>query len=349
MGMMENEQLDIHDASAPLLSFMTQVVVSPNGVPFLFGFDANGARLLAEVRTVGGAVNTSALVDVTVPGLDFSQFKSIAFCGDHTLVARKGQSVFGIAGLDSGIEQEETPPYVAWQHTLPFQVAQVIPAVTEIVGVGAHPMIAFSQDLRTMYAFSADADGVPQYRMVPAAMPIDPTRIDVTTILHDENGSLWFSQKGLSYVIELKTGGQFTQFNLPVQGIDGFAIDDLIHLLVVDNGVVRCFSKAGNGYIDVGQYGSMFAGQVVGDGFTVARSTNNFDARYHTGPEWNNVIEPLSCVGDLTSDGFVDGSDLGLVLGAWNTQDGNPADIDGDGIVGGSDLGVLLGAWGSCP
>jgi choice-of-anchor B domain-containing protein len=47
---------------------------------------------------------------------------------------------------------------------------------------------------------------------------------------------------------------------------------------------------------------------------------------------------------DLNGDGFVDGADLGLLLGEW----GGPGagDLNGDGTVDGADLGVLLGAWG---
>jgi len=58
---------------------------------------------------------------------------------------------------------------------------------------------------------------------------------------------------------------------------------------------------------------------------------------------------PQSCVADLTNDGVVNGSDLGMLLGAWGSCGGCAADLDGDGVVGGSDLGVMLGAWGTCP
>lgn len=54
------------------------------------------------------------------------------------------------------------------------------------------------------------------------------------------------------------------------------------------------------------------------------------------------------CPADLNEDGEVDGADLGLLLGAWDTDD-RCADIVGDGLVDGADLGLLLGAWGPCP
>ncbi|MCA9283779.1 MAG: hypothetical protein KDA22_01090 [Phycisphaerales bacterium] len=48
---------------------------------------------------------------------------------------------------------------------------------------------------------------------------------------------------------------------------------------------------------------------------------------------------------DLDSNGVVNGSDLGLLLGAWGECLGCPADINGDGVVDGADVGLLLGAW----
>ena len=53
------------------------------------------------------------------------------------------------------------------------------------------------------------------------------------------------------------------------------------------------------------------------------------------------------CVGDLDGNGAVDGADLSLILGAWNTNDAD-ADLDGSGNVDGADLSIVLGAWGDC-
>ncbi len=53
------------------------------------------------------------------------------------------------------------------------------------------------------------------------------------------------------------------------------------------------------------------------------------------------------CPEDLNGDGVIDGGDLGLLLGAWGTDD-PAADIDGNGLVNGADLGLLLGSWGPC-
>lgn len=56
------------------------------------------------------------------------------------------------------------------------------------------------------------------------------------------------------------------------------------------------------------------------------------------------VLTNAALVGDLNGDGKVDGADLGILLGAWGTNDGG-ADLDGDGVVGGGDLGLLLANW----
>jgi len=54
-----------------------------------------------------------------------------------------------------------------------------------------------------------------------------------------------------------------------------------------------------------------------------------------------------NCLGDLNHDGFVNGADLGILLGEWGVS--TTADLNGDGLVTGADIGQLLGAWGSCP
>lgn len=48
---------------------------------------------------------------------------------------------------------------------------------------------------------------------------------------------------------------------------------------------------------------------------------------------------------DVNRDGTVNGADLGMLLGGWNSAV-SLLDLDGNGIVAGGDLGVLLGAWG---
>jgi hypothetical protein len=53
------------------------------------------------------------------------------------------------------------------------------------------------------------------------------------------------------------------------------------------------------------------------------------------------------CIGDINNDGFVDGSDLATLLGAWETADPG-ADLNDSGNVDGADLATILGYWGPC-
>ncbi len=54
---------------------------------------------------------------------------------------------------------------------------------------------------------------------------------------------------------------------------------------------------------------------------------------------------PVTNPADVNSDGFVNASDLTLLLGSWGAAKG-PADINRDGSVNASDLALLLAAWG---
>ncbi|MBX3356575.1 MAG: lytic polysaccharide monooxygenase [Phycisphaeraceae bacterium] len=51
------------------------------------------------------------------------------------------------------------------------------------------------------------------------------------------------------------------------------------------------------------------------------------------------------CPADLNNDGSINGADLAIVLGAWNTPSG---DLNGDGVTDGADIAVVLGSWGAC-
>jgi hypothetical protein len=57
-----------------------------------------------------------------------------------------------------------------------------------------------------------------------------------------------------------------------------------------------------------------------------------------------DVRPPAGPAGDLDGDGLVNGSDLGILLAAWDTYS-EIADLDGDGTVDGRDLGLMLVDW----
>lgn len=54
------------------------------------------------------------------------------------------------------------------------------------------------------------------------------------------------------------------------------------------------------------------------------------------------------CPSDVNGDGYVDGTDLSLILGHWG-MDAALYDLDGSGLIDGADLAIILGAWGECP
>jgi phosphoribosylformimino-5-aminoimidazole carboxamide ribonucleotide (ProFAR) isomerase len=63
------------------------------------------------------------------------------------------------------------------------------------------------------------------------------------------------------------------------------------------------------------------------------------------------VTFAIGLVGDIDADGFVNGSDLSVLLASWGQTAAASgflaADLDGDGTVGGPDLAALLAAWGN--
>lgn len=64
----------------------------------------------------------------------------------------------------------------------------------------------------------------------------------------------------------------------------------------------------------------------------------------------DGVPDACQCLADFNGDGFVNGSDLGILLAFWGTGASSlPAvDMNRDGVVDGNDLGRMLAAWGPC-
>lgn len=60
------------------------------------------------------------------------------------------------------------------------------------------------------------------------------------------------------------------------------------------------------------------------------------------------VSTPSDCAPDFDCDGFVDASDLALLLGNWGSCPECEVDLHSDGEVGAFDLAILLGSWGPC-
>ncbi len=138
--------------------------------------------------------------------------------------------------------------------------------------------------------------------------------------------------------------------------IRGLDIDTMGNVLVNRDGNVRSYR------CDVDPQGTyrflsirgekdqpIFEDLDVKNGLNVARCFTNHDPRMHDHEGWKNVEEDAECEdcgpeGDITGDGKVNGEDLAILLGAWDSSDSR-ADLNGDGTVGGPDLALLLGGF----
>jgi hypothetical protein len=95
---------------------------------------------------------------------------------------------------------------------------------------------------------------------------------------------------------------------------------------------------AGGAPIKLGFWSANSSAQGPGTGYTNTGLYDNYSATIIRNP----------CPPDFNDDGFVDGADLGVLLGVWGSGTNQPADLNGDGAIDGADLGSLLGAWGPC-
>jgi len=63
----------------------------------------------------------------------------------------------------------------------------------------------------------------------------------------------------------------------------------------------------------------------------------------------DGIPDTCRCVGDIVVDGFIDGTDLGILLMQWGqVGSGLAGDVNRDGAVDGMDLGLVLMGWGAC-
>lgn len=97
-----------------------------------------------------------------------------------------------------------------------------------------------------------------------------------------------------------------------------------------------------NGFVEAASYRGAFAEDSTWLCNWTATDEFGFLA---TPAEFCAVAEP--CDADLDGDGFVGGSDLGVLLTQWGSV--GSADLDGNGTVNGADFGLLLTAFGPCP
>ncbi|HAW95581.1 MAG TPA: hypothetical protein DCX60_04825 [Phycisphaerales bacterium] len=138
--------------------------------------------------------------------------------------------------------------------------------------------------------------------------------------------------------------------------IRGLDIDTVGNVLINRDGAIRsyrCDIDAQGMYRFLSIRGSndqpVFEDLQVRNGLNVARCFTNYDERIHNQEGWKNVEEDAECEdcgpeGDINGDGKVNGEDLAILLGAWDSTDPR-ADLNDDGTVGGPDLAILLGGF----
>ena len=105
------------------------------------------------------------------------------------------------------------------------------------------------------------------------------------------------------------------------------------------------------GFVPSGSYTILTAsGSLADNGLTLDGSdTGTFSLAVNSNTV---VLTALGCcdLADLNMDGFVDGLDLGVLLGSWNTTTTpDMGELNGKPPVDGLDLGILLGAWNTPP
>lgn len=182
-----------------------------------------------------------------------------------------------------------------------------------------------------------------------SALAVDPT-----------TGKAWFKTQGapeLFNVAQDASGGIVVKKITPPTGmgeVQGMQFDTFGNLILIGDSLIKVMRDTGEGWAEDGD--SRWNNLPGGSRLTLCTSSSNFDPFEHGTPRWHNlpadegmIDAPVvaDCDSDLNGDDVVDGADLGILLGLWNTA--GLADINQDGVVDGADLGVLLGSWGSCP
>jgi len=109
---------------------------------------------------------------------------------------------------------------------------------------------------------------------------------------------------------------------------------------------IRARDRGGDSFLNV-QIGAILTADCNGDGIVDYGQILDGTLADVNG---NGVPDICECIGDLNTDGVVNGADIAIMLGFWGVH-GKPvdADINGDGVVDDTDLALLLSGWGACP
>jgi hypothetical protein len=199
------------------------------------------------------------------------------------------------------------------------------------------------------------------------------TRVDPTTGAIKKTLATPFDVQAMALVgDDLFLGSETTLIHKGNKDTGGFvavgACGGVINSMVQRAGVLYIGDKTGRVYKKVGAAPAVYYFQVDNDATALAfdgdelliGGTSGLIVRANpdTGQILGTMMAPISidamavrggdCPADLDGDGHIGQSDLGLLLGAYGTNDA--ADLDGDGDTDQSDLGHLLAKFGqSCP
>lgn len=158
---------------------------------------------------------------------------------------------------------------------------------------------------------------------------------------------------GGAVTVQGSTDATFTScnFNLNTAGLSGGAIA-LLPSGANTTTIDTCTVESNTATVDGG---GLYHLEAVGSSVEVVNSVICWNLPGNIGGPWTDLggnTICLDCLGDLVSDGIVNGADLTLLLGTWGACPAKGtclADLNDDGLVNGADLTVLLGAWGPCP
>jgi len=140
----------------------------------------------------------------------------------------------------------------------------------------------------------------------------------------------------------------------PVLDLGGGVIEVLYGQDISDFGSVvlgvgtssRALLASGTGDFSGGAPSFGMDGSLSSQGLFLSNNTDPLAAAVDPDTSETFVVEVGGIQGDLNMDGFVDGLDLGILLGSFN-QNATPenGELNGTDPVDGLDLGILLGAW----
>lgn len=313
-------------------------------LPIPAEWQSSDAYQVSETGIVVGAVSTSAVASVGsraaawLPSGSGHQFRLLAaYPGDQFSTASAVNNHGDIVGGSGGLGLGMYPRAVRFTES----GAQLLPDLALPAGVNDERVVAAWNTM-------LDLD-----TMVATTVPLPPGNWQgvVTT---DLAGSGAFC----GYIMGFSGCSTFPVRWRPGTGWEfvGGCATTTSATSINDRGDVVAYVQSGGNWVSFVGEDNMAIGPLIDPsqgswavmGASEINNARMILASARRGPAFS-VTELVRLVpiraGDLNGDGYTDGNDLGILLGAWGPGSG-PADLNGDGYVDGVDLGTLLGGWG---